>query len=91
VELVSIMVFCGLSAAIIGKIKGSSFLVWFLIGAALPIAGTIAALFYRWEREELKRKCEECGNVVALSDQVCMRCGRDLDWPEEVFAPRPAR
>ena len=90
-ELVTIMVFCGLSAAIIGKIKGSSFIVWFLIGAALPIAGTIAALFYRWEREELKRRCVECGNVVALSDQVCMRCGRDLDWPEEVFAPRPAR
>ena len=90
-ELVTIMVFCGLSAAIIGKIKGSSFIVWFLIGAALPIAGTIAALLYRWEREELKRKCEECGNVVALSDQVCMRCGRDLEWPEEVFVPRPAR
>jgi hypothetical protein len=28
---------------------------------------------------------------VALSDQVCMRCGRDLDWPEEAFRPRPAR
>ena len=90
-ELVTIMVFCGLSAGIIGKIKGSSFIIWFLVGAALPIAGTIAALFYRWERQELKRRCEECGNAVALSDQVCMRCGRDLDWPEEVFAPRPAR
>ena len=91
IELVTIMVFCGLSAGIIGKIKGSSFFIWFLIGGALPIAGTIAALLYRWEREELKRRCEECGNVVPLSDQVCMRCGRDLEWPEEVFAPRPAR
>jgi hypothetical protein len=91
VELIPIMVFCGLSAAIIGKIKGSSFFVWFLIGAALPIAGTIAALFYRWERDELRRECEECGNVVPLSDQVCMRCGRDLDWPEQAFRPRPAR
>jgi ribosomal protein L32 len=90
-ELVSIMFFCGLSAGIIGKIKGSSFFIWFLIGAALPIAGTLAALFYRWEGQELLRKCEECGNVVALSDQVCMRCGRDLDWPEQVYAPRPAR
>ena len=90
-ELVFIMVFCGLSAGIIGKIKGSSFLIWFLIGGALPVIGTIAALAYRWEREELRRKCEECGNVVALSDQVCMRCGRDLEWPQEVFRPRPAR
>jgi len=91
VELAFIMVFCGLSAAVIGKIKGSSFLIWFLIGAALPVVGTIAALAYRWEREELLRKCEECGNVVALSDQVCMRCGRDLDWPEQALRPRPAR
>ena len=90
-ELIFIMAMCGLSAAIVAKIKGSSFLIWFLIGAALPIAGTIAALLYRWERQELRRRCEECGNVVALSDQVCMRCGRDLDWPEEVFAPRVAR
>jgi hypothetical protein len=85
------MLFCGLSAAVIGKIKGSSFIVWFMVGAALPIAGTIAALLYRWERDELRRECEECGNVVALSDQVCMRCGRDLDWPEEVLSPRTAR
>jgi hypothetical protein len=91
VELVFIMVFCGLSAGIIGKIKGSSFLIWFLIGGALPIIGTIAALAYRWERQELRRRCEECGNVVALSDQVCMRCGRDLEWPQEVFRPRAAR
>jgi endogenous inhibitor of DNA gyrase (YacG/DUF329 family) len=90
-ELAFVMVFCGLSAGIIGKIKGSSFVIWFLVGAALPIIGTIAALAYRWERDELRRECEECGNVVALSDQVCMRCGRDLDWPKEVFRPRPAR
>jgi endogenous inhibitor of DNA gyrase (YacG/DUF329 family) len=91
VELAVIMFCCGLSAAVIGKIKGSSFLIWFLVGAVLPIIGTIAALSYRWEREELLRKCEECGNVVSLSDQVCMRCGRDLEWPEQAFRPRPAR
>jgi hypothetical protein len=81
--------FCGLSAGAIGRIKGSSFVLWFLVGAALPVIGTIAALAYRWEREEPRRRCEECGNVVALHDQVCMRCGRDLDWPEEAVAPRP--
>ena len=90
-ELVTIAFFCGLSAGVIARIKGSSFFLWFLIGAVFPILGTIAALMYRWEGQELRRKCEECGNVVALSDQVCMRCGRDLDWPEEAFRPRPAR
>jgi hypothetical protein len=82
--------FCGLSAGVIGKIKGSSFVIWFLVGTILPLIGTIAAVLYRWEREELRRRCEECGNVVALSDQVCMRCGRDLDWPDEALAPRIA-
>ena len=85
-----IMFFFGLSAGTIGRIKGSSFVVWFLIGFALPGLGTLAALLYRWESQELKRRCEDCGNVVALSDQVCMRCGRDLDLPSEVLAPRRA-
>jgi hypothetical protein len=85
VELIVIAVFCGLSAAVIGKIKGSSFLLWFLVGFCLPLLGTIAALLWRSERSEPRRRCEECGAIVALHDQVCMRCGRDLDWPEEIF------
>ena len=85
-----LMFFFGLSAGTIGKIKGSSFVVWFLIGFAVPILGTLAALFHRWENQEPKRRCEECGNVVAMSDQVCMRCGRDLDFPSEVLTPRRA-
>jgi hypothetical protein len=88
VEFLVIMFFFGLSAATIGKIKGSSFVVWFLIGFALPVLGTLAALLYRWERYEPRRRCEECGAVVPLHDQVCMRCGRDLEWPEEAVAPR---
>ena len=83
-----VMFFFGLSAGTIGKIKGSSFVIWFLIGFGLPLLGTLAAVFYRWENQELKRRCEECGNVVALSDQVCMRCGRDLEFPDEVLVPR---
>jgi hypothetical protein len=42
--------FFGLSAAVIGKIKGSSFFIWFLVGAGLPLLGTIGALLYRFER-----------------------------------------
>ena len=82
--------FFGLSAGVIGRIKGSSFFIWFLIGFALPVLGTLAALLNRWERRELRRRCEECGNVVAMSDQVCNRCGRDLEFPNEVLAPRRA-
>jgi hypothetical protein len=81
VEFLVILFFFGLSAGVIGKIKGSSFLLWFLIGFALPVFGTLAAIFYRWEREEPLRECEECGNVMPLHVQVCTRCGRDLDFP----------
>jgi hypothetical protein len=85
-----IMFFFGLSAGVIGRIKGSSFAIWFLIGFAVPVLGTLAAVFHRFENQELRRRCEECGNVVALSDQVCMRCGRDLEFPSEALAPRRA-
>jgi hypothetical protein len=82
VEYVVLAVFCGLSAGVIGKIKGSSFLLWFLIGLCLPVLGTIVALLYRFESKEPRRRCPECGNVVPLHDQVCLRCGRDLEWPQ---------
>jgi hypothetical protein len=75
--------FCGLSAGVVAKIKGSSFLLWFLIGACLPGIGTIGALLYRFERNEPRRQCPECGNVVPLHNQVCMHCGRDLDFPSQ--------
>jgi hypothetical protein len=90
-EFLVIMFFFGLSAGVVGKIKGSSFLIWFLIGFALPFFGTLAAVLYRWEGHELRRQCPECGKVVQLSDQVCMRCGRDLEFPTEALAPRTAR
>jgi hypothetical protein len=80
-QLLVILFFFGLSAGVIGKIKGSSFLLWFLIGFCLPVLGTLAAVFYRFQRGEPHRRCPECGNVVPLHDQVCMRCGRDLDFP----------
>lgn len=82
-EALVVLIFFGLSAGVIGKIKGSSFLLWFVVGFCLPVIGTIAAVLYRFERHEPKRACPECGNVVPLHDQVCSRCGLDLDWPEE--------
>jgi hypothetical protein len=84
VEYAVLAFFCGLSAAVIGKLKGSSFVLWFLIGLVLPILGTLAAIFYRSERNQPRRVCPECGQSVPLHDQVCMRCGRDLEWPGAV-------
>jgi len=83
VEYVVLAIFCGLSAGVIGKIKGSSFFLWFLIGLVLPVTGTIAAVLYRFDSSEPRRQCPECGKVVPLHDQVCVRCGRDLEFPQE--------
>jgi hypothetical protein len=88
VEFVVLAIFCGLSAAVIGKLKGSSFWIWFFVGAVLPLLGTLAAIFYRSEHREPRRACPECGKAQPLYVQVCTRCGRDLEWPDEVIPAR---
>jgi hypothetical protein len=77
--------FFGLSAGAIGKIKGSSFVLWFLVGAVLPVFGTLAAIFYRFERNEPRRECDECGRIMPVTDQVCRRCGADQGLPERLL------
>jgi len=89
-EVVVLLFFFGLSAGVVAKIKGSSFLIWFMIGFVLPGIGTIAAVLYRNERTVARRRCPECGNVVLIHDQVCNRCGRDLDFPDPVAEERSA-
>jgi hypothetical protein len=82
VTFIFIAVVFGIATGIIGRMKGSSFFIWFLVGAALPGIGIFAALLYRYEQDDPLRQCPECGNVVPISDQVCMRCGGDLNFPE---------
>jgi hypothetical protein len=86
-EYAVIAFFFGLSAGVIGRMKGSSFFLWFLVGLVLPILGTIAALLYRWESDQPMRHCEECGAILPIHDQVCMKCGRDLEFPQEILRP----
>jgi hypothetical protein len=80
-----LMFFFGLSAGVIGKIKGSSFFIWFLVGAGLPLIGTIAALLYRFERDDPRRRCDECGAMIPITQQVCRRCGADQEYPSELY------
>jgi membrane protein implicated in regulation of membrane protease activity len=75
----------GLAAAVVGKIKGSSFFLWLLIGTFVPVLGLVTALVYRWDSEELRRQCPRCGKVVKLHDALCTRCGEELDFPEEAI------
>jgi ribosomal protein S27AE len=82
-----ICLFFGLAGGLVGRAKGSSFLLWFAISAIVPFLGLLAALFYRVERDEVRRQCPRCGSVIKLYDQVCMRCGEDLEFPEEAIVP----
>ena len=84
---ITICVAFGLSGGIIGKIKGSSFLLWFLISALVPFLGLMAAIAYRFERDELRRSCPTCGRVTKIYDALCTRCGTELDFPETALAP----
>jgi hypothetical protein len=75
------------AGGIVGRIKGSSFFLWFLISGIVPVIGLAAALLYRWDRNELRRQCPGCGNVVKLHDALCTRCGAELDFPDVATAP----
>lgn len=80
----------GLAGGIVGKIKGSSFWIWFLISAVLPFAGLLAAVLYRFETDELRRQCPGCGKVVKLHDALCTRCGSELEFPDVAIVPESA-
>jgi hypothetical protein len=80
----------GIATAVVGKIKGSSAILWFLIGAAVPVLGLVTAVLYRSERDELRRQCPTCGRIVKLHDAMCMRCGTDLEFPREAIEPESA-
>jgi membrane protein implicated in regulation of membrane protease activity len=80
----------GIGAGVVGRIKGSSFFIWFVIGLVLPVLGLLAAVLYRSDRDEVRRQCPTCGKVIKLHDAMCMRCGTDLDFPEIAIEPESA-
>jgi peptidoglycan/LPS O-acetylase OafA/YrhL len=82
--------FFGLAGGVVGRIKGSSFVLWFLISGILPVVGLLAAVLYRYEGDELRRQCPRCGKVVKLHDALCTRCGQELDFPEVALEPESA-
>jgi hypothetical protein len=84
---VFICVVFGIAGGVVGKIKGSSFLLWFLISALLPFIGLLAAVLYRFERDEPRQQCPRCGRMLKLYDQICMGCGLDLEFPAETLPP----
>ena len=80
----------GLAGGFVGRMKGSSFWMWFLISGLVPVFGLLAAIFYRWEDRELRRQCPSCGRVVMLYDAICTRCGEELEFPDSAIASEAA-
>jgi hypothetical protein len=77
----------GLAGGFVGKIKGSSFVLWFLISGLVPVFGLLAAIAYRFERDEFRRECPNCGRVTKIYDAICTRCGTELELPDSAIAP----
>jgi hypothetical protein len=78
--LIPVVIGFGIGTGLVGRRKGSSFWLWFLIGAVVPFLGLLCAFLYRWETDELRRQ-------VKLHDAMCMRCGTDLEFPDVAIAP----
>jgi len=89
VAYVTIALAFGFAGGFVGRAKGSSFFLWFLISAIVPFIGLVAALLYRYDSDEPVRPCPRCGKVVKLHDALCTRCGQELEFPE-VDSPRAA-
>ena len=86
-EFIVLAFFCGLSAAVIGKLKGSSFWIWFLVGAVLPLLGTIVAIFYRSEHASRGAPAPSAGRCAAPRAGLHPLRARP-DWPDEVIPAR---
>ena len=80
----------GVWAGLIGRSKGSSPVIWFVIGAIVPFLGVLIAVLYRHEDDELRKQCPTCGNVVPIYDALCTRCGTELDFPDVAIEPASA-
>ena len=79
-----------LAGGVVGRLKGSSFFLWFLISGLVPVIGLLTAIAYRYERDELRRECPSCGRICKIYDALCVRCGAELDFPERAIAPESA-
>jgi hypothetical protein len=88
-EYVIIAFSFGVATGIIGRGKGSSFLIWFAVGAVIPLIGLIAVILYRSEKLEPERRCPTCNNIVKIYVQVCPRCGTDLYLPDPAEVRHP--
>lgn len=88
--LLVILFFFGLAGGTVARIKGNSFLIWFLVAFCVPFIGLLASVCARRDDRELRRRCPRCRTVLKLHDAVCTRCGEELEFPETAIASEEA-
>ena len=81
-QFIVIITWFGLAGGFVGRRKGGSFALWFLVSFCVPVIGLITAIISRPENRELRRQCPGCGKVVKLYDALCTRCGTELAFPD---------
>ena len=64
VEYLVIAFSFGLATGFVGRGKGSSFFIWFLIGMVVPLLGLIAVILYRVDKDEPERQCPNCHKAL---------------------------
>jgi hypothetical protein len=90
VEYLIISAVSAVWAGFIARRKGSSVLIWGMVGAVVPFLGVLLAALYRYETDEVRRQCPGCGRIVPLHDAICTRCGTELDFPDVAIEPLSA-
>lgn len=76
-EIVILAVLIGLIPASIAAIKGRSFLLWWLYGAAIFIVALPHSIIAKPSGR--KRRCPHCTGTVRIEASVCPHCHRDLE------------
>jgi hypothetical protein len=91
VEYIFIAAGFAFAGGFVGRAKGSSFWVWFLISGIVPVLGLITAYLYRHETEVALRRCPGCGRARQIHDAICTLCGTELEYPDEdeIILPTP--
>jgi len=89
-QFIVIVMWFGVAGGIVGKRKGGSFFLWFLVSFCMPGIGLLTAVVSRAENRELRRQCPGCGKIVKLHDALCTRCGAELEFPKTAILSEAA-
>jgi hypothetical protein len=89
-QFLLIITWLGVLGGTVGKRKGGSFALWFLISFCVPVIGLLTAIVARPDNRELRRQCPGCGKLVKLHDALCTRCGTELEFPDRAILSEAA-